>query len=121
MLAAVFWRPPSKSMIEKDEVVIAMTSCPTGEVANHLAQALVGERLAACVTQIPSATSTYIWKGQVQNDTEVVLMMKTTAGKFEALAARVKELHPYELPECIALPVCAGTENYLDWVRDTVK
>ena len=77
--------------------------------------------MAACVNQIPGVTSTYIWRGKLQTDAEVVLMMKTTEAKFGALKTRVKELHPYELPELIAIPVCAGAENYLAWVRDTVE
>ena len=76
--------------------------------------------MAACINQIPGVTSTYIWRDVLQTDVETVLMIKTTSGKFEALKARVKELHPYELPELIAIPVCAGAENYLSWVRETV-
>jgi periplasmic divalent cation tolerance protein len=108
-------------MIEKDKIVVAMTACPSREVADHVARTLVGERLAACVNQIPGVTSTYIWRGKLQTDAEVVLMMKTTVGKFDTLKLRVKELHPYELPELIAIPVCAGAENYLAWVRETVE
>ena len=109
-----------KSMSEHENVLIAFTSCPSKSEANRLAKALVMEKLAACINQIPGVTSTYIWRDQLQTDSEVVLMMKTTANRFEALQRRVKELHPYELPELIAIPVCAGAENYLAWVRDTV-
>jgi periplasmic divalent cation tolerance protein len=107
-------------MTDQDNVLVAFTTCPSEKEAESIAGALVEERLAACVTRIPGVTSTYIWKGLVQNDRETVLMIKTTTGRFDALKARVKELHPYELPELIAIPVCAGAENYLAWVRDTV-
>jgi periplasmic divalent cation tolerance protein len=107
-------------MTDKDNVVVAFTSCPSREAANSIARTLVVERLAACINQIPGVTSTYIWRDVLQTDVETILMIKTTSGKFEALKARVKELHPYELPELIAIPVCAGAENYLAWVREAV-
>lgn len=107
-------------MTDKADVVLAFTSCPSREVANQIARTLVVERLAACINQLPGVTSTYIWRDVLQTDVETVLMIKTTAKRFEAVKARVKELHPYELPELIAIPVCAGAENYLGWVRDAV-
>ncbi len=107
-------------MTEKDKVLVAMTSCPSLEVADRIAQTLVSERLAACVNRVPGVISTYIWQGQVQTDTEVLLVIKTTESRFDALKARLATLHPYELPELIAIPVCAGSERYLDWVRQTV-
>lgn len=107
-------------MTDQDKVVVALTACPSEEVANRIAQALVDEELAACVNRLPGVTSTYRWQGQIHSDAEVLLIIKTTKGRFEALKGRLTELHPYELPELIALPVCAGSERYLDWVRQTV-
>ena len=107
-------------MIAQDKVLFVLTSCPTREVAETISRALVTERLAACVNQIAGVQSTYIWDGEVQSDTEFLLAIKTTEGQIEALKTRVAALHPYELPELIALPVCAGSERYLDWVRQTV-
>lgn len=107
-------------MTQNNKVLIAMTTCPSDEIAKTLAEALVTERLAACVNRLPG-TSTYIWNGAVQSEAEVVLIIKTTEERLEALKARVKQLHPYELPELIAIPVCAGAETYLAWVRDNVK
>ena len=108
-------------MTEKDKVLVVFTTCPSLEVAETIAKALVSERLAACVNRIPGVVSTYIWEGEVQTDKECLLMIKTTDTRIEAVKERVKALHPYELPELIAIPVCAGAESYLDWVRDTVK
>jgi periplasmic divalent cation tolerance protein len=110
-----------KLMTENTKVLIAMTTCPDTEVAGRIAEALVNERLAACVNQLPAVSSTYIWNGVVQTDAEVLLMLKTTEARFEALKSRLIELHPYELPELVAIGVCAGAENYLAWVRDSVK
>jgi periplasmic divalent cation tolerance protein len=107
-------------MIEQDKVLIALTTCPSPEVAERLANALVAERLAACVNRLPGVTSTYIWEGRVQNEAEILLIIKTTAGRFEVLKERLAAVHPYELPELVAIPVCAGSERYIEWVRQTV-
>jgi len=108
-------------MNPQDKVLIVLSTCPTAEVAAAIAQALVAERLAACVNQLPGVRSTYIWKREVQTDEEVLLAIKTTEPGFAALEKRLLSLHPYELPELIAIPVCAGAENYLAWVRENVK
>ena len=79
------------------------------------------ERLAACVNQLPGVQSTYRWQGAISSDTEVLLLIKTTAACLPALQARLLELHPYELPELIAVPVALGHEAYLQWVRDGVS
>ncbi|HSN71094.1 MAG TPA: divalent-cation tolerance protein CutA [Steroidobacteraceae bacterium] len=100
----------------KDNVIVAFTTCPEAAAA-AIAEALVRERLAACVNQIPSVRSTYLWKDAVTQDQEDLLMIKTTRDRFEALAARIQTLHPYEVPELIALPVDAGSDPYLAWVR----
>lgn len=107
-------------MIEQDKVLIALTTCPTAEVAERIAIALVTEGLAACVNRVPGITSTYIWEGAVQSDAEVLLIIKTTDARFEVLKERLAGLHPYELPELVAIPVCAGSERYLGWVRQNV-
>lgn len=108
-------------MTEKDKLIVVLTTCPSQEVAGQLSRTLVTERFAACVNAIPGVASTYIWKGQVQTDSEVLLLIKTTEARFEALKSRITALHPYELPEVVAIPMCAGAENYLAWVRENVK
>lgn len=100
-----------------DPVLLCYCTCPNAESAQHLAQALVGESLAACVNRIPCIQSTYRWHGAVTTDSEELLLIKTTAARFEALKERVLALHPYELPELIAVPVERGHAAYLDWVR----
>jgi periplasmic divalent cation tolerance protein len=104
-------------MSESSQVLLCYCTCPNAESAEYLAQALVGEALAACVNRIPGIRSTYRWKGEVTTDTEELLLIKTTADRFEALKERLLALHPYELPELIAVPVECGHRAYLDWVR----
>lgn len=90
--------------------------------ATTIAEALVRERLAACVNVIAGVTSVYEWKGAVETETESTLVIKTTSARMKALTARVRELHPYELPELIALPVhpTEGITEYLGWVSKQV-
>ena len=100
-----------------DTVLLCYCSCPDGASAQAIAEALVGERLAACVNRLPGIHSTYRWQGAVTTDNEELLLIKTVAGRYEALKARLLQLHPYELPELIAVPVEHGHATYLDWVR----
>ncbi len=99
------------------DVLLALTTCPDSESAELIANSLVTEGLAACVNQVPGVKSTYIWQGKPQNDREIQLVIKTTQQQWATLESRLKALHPYELPELIAVPVCAGSQSYLDWVR----
>ena len=96
--------------------LVALCTCPTAEAADAIASALVAERLAACVNRVPGIRSTYRWKGAVQCDDELLLVIKTTVERFRALKTRIVALHPYELPEVIAVEVAAGHVPYLDWI-----
>jgi periplasmic divalent cation tolerance protein len=100
-----------------DTVLLCYCTCPDAASAQAIATALVGERLAACVNRLTGVASTYRWRGEVTTDHEELLLVKTTATRFEALKARLLELHPYELPELVAVPVERGHAGYLDWVR----
>lgn len=100
-----------------DTVLLCYCSCPDAASAQTIAEALVRERLAACVNRLPGIHSIYRWQGAVTTDNEELLLIKTMAIRFEALRARLLELHPYELPELIAVPVERGHAAYLDWVR----
>lgn len=104
-------------MSTADPVLLLLTTCPDLASAERIATALVGERLAACVTRLDGAHSTYRWQGQVTTETEFQLLVKTTASRIDAAMARLLELHPYELPECIAVETRAGLPAYLDWIR----
>jgi periplasmic divalent cation tolerance protein len=98
-----------------------MCSCPEGAPAAHLAATLVGEGLAACVNRLPGVVSTYRWEGRVDENGETLLLIKTTADRLTELTTRISELHPYELPEVVAVPVVGGLEPYLDWIRSSVS
>ena len=99
---------------------IVFTTVALHETALTIARTLVEERLAACVNVSPAVESVYWWEGKLDQSLEYVVMMKTTAGKIDALRERLSKLHPYELPEFIVLPVEAGSDAYLNWIRDSV-
>ena len=97
-------------------VLLAYSTCPDAASADLIARTLVSERLAACVNRLPGVHSTYRWHGHVEQADEVLLLIKTTADRLDAMTARLRNLHPYELPEVIAVEVRAGLPAYLDWV-----
>lgn len=96
---------------------LCFCTCPNGEVAGRIADTLVDERLAACVSVLPGLRSVYRWQGAIQRDDEVLLLIKTTRDRIETLSTRVASLHPYELPELLAVEVTGGMAAYLDWVE----
>ncbi len=102
------------------ETIVILITVPSQEAGSRIARALVEERLAACVNLVPGLTSTFWWEGSIQTETEALLLVKTRRSHFEALAARVRSLHPYTVPEIIAIPLAAGSQPYLDWIRDAV-
>ncbi len=103
-------------MRDTREVRLALMTAPDAETARRLARALVEERLAACVNVVPGVTSIYRWEGAVHEDAELLLVAKTQADRLPALAERLRILHPYALPELVALAPTGGSERYLDWV-----
>lgn len=97
------------------DAVVVLVTCPPARAA-RLAAALVDERLAACVNIVPRVTSIYRWKGKRRRDVESLLVIKTRRSAFARLRRRVVELHPYEVPEVIALSIGAGHGPYLKWL-----
>ncbi|XP_074786701.1 protein CutA isoform X2 [Athene noctua] len=98
----------------------AFVTCPNETVAKELARAMVEKQLAACVNILPHVTSIYEWKGKVEEDSEVLLMIKTRSSRIPALAEFVRSAHPYEVAEVVAVPVAQGNPPYLRWVWDSV-
>jgi periplasmic divalent cation tolerance protein len=98
------------------DALVVLVTAPSAEKAAELARALVDERLAACGNVVPGLRSIYRWEGRVQDDAEALLVLKTTRARFEALRDRVVALHPYQVPEVLALPVEAGSAAYLAWI-----
>jgi periplasmic divalent cation tolerance protein len=100
---------------------VVLSTCPDRETAEAIARELVEARLAACVNVLPRMRSIYQWEGAVVSADEVLLIAKTTPERTAALCARLVELHPYDMPEAIALDVADGTEMYLNWVEESVE
>ena len=100
------------------DVLVVLVTCPPDK-AQGIADALVEERVAACVNLVPSLRSVYRWKGDVHHEDEAMLLVKTTKDRFEALKQAVLKHHPYELPEVIAVPVERGHTPYLEWVIES--
>ena len=101
------------------DVVLVLTTLGASADADAFARTLVEERLAACVNVLPLMSSTYRWKGAVERDDERQLVIKTTGARVAALQERVRELHPYETPEFLVLPVAGGSDAYLGWVEES--
>ncbi|HSJ56113.1 MAG TPA: divalent-cation tolerance protein CutA [Anaerolineae bacterium] len=102
-----------------DRLVVLMTA-GSQEEADRIAGELVAARLAACVNVVPGITSVYRWQGEVQRDQEWLLIAKTRREALDRLVARVREIHSYDVPEVVALPVVDGSEAYLRWVDGEV-
>jgi periplasmic divalent cation tolerance protein len=98
------------------DIVVTLCTCPDESVANTIAERLVEEGLAACVSQLPGVKSVFLWQGKIEQDREVLLLIKTTSLRFDEVSRRIRELHPYDLPEIIAIPVSRGLPDYLNWV-----
>ena len=96
--------------------MVVLTTVASEDEAVRFVRALLDRRIIACGTLLPGARSLYRWQGKTADEREVVIMLKTRSGCLDALRAAVGELHPYKVPELLALPVQAGTEKYLEWI-----
>lgn len=101
------------------DALVCFCTCPDPDVATRLARALVAARHAACVNVLPGLTSVYRWQGEVEQGAETLLVIKTTRGAYPALQAALRDQHPYELPELVAVPVVSGLPEYLTWLIDS--
>ena len=100
---------------------MVLVAAPSAAKAARIARALVEERLAACGNVVPRLRSTFRWEGRVREEAEALLVLKTTRRRFQALRARVLALHPYQVPEILALPVEAGHAAYLEWIASCTR
>lgn len=105
---------------DEDAVLVAVGNAPDASTAERIAQALVAERLAACVNLLAPCRSVYRWEGAVESAEEVPLLIKTTALRWAALQARYAQLHPYQVPELLAWPPARALPAYAAWVRSSV-
>jgi len=101
-----------------DEIAVFITA-PSEDMAAAIARSLVEARLAACANIIRGIRSIYTWQGKVQDDPETLMIVKTRRDLFDGIKSKVKELHSYEVPEIVALPIVAGSEDYLRWLRES--
>jgi periplasmic divalent cation tolerance protein len=101
--------------------LVVLVTAPSAEKAAELGRALVSERLAACASVVPGVRSIYWWEGKVQDEAEALILLKTTPARFQELRDRVVALHPYQVPEVVALKVDAGSEKYLEWIAGEVR
>ena len=100
------------------DMLLVFTNMPDGDAAKKLAHSLVERRLAACVNVLAACTSVYRWKGAVEEAGEVPVLIKTRAARYPEVEAAIRSLHPYELPEVIAVPWVRGLPDYVDWVAE---
>ena len=107
--------------MEKTQARVVLTTAGSQEEAQKMAHALVERKLAACVNIIPRIESVYRWKDKVENATEWLLFVKTTAEAFKSVRDAIQELHSYDLPECVMLEVVDGSEKYLGWIEENVE
>jgi len=98
------------------DVLVVMVTTPNHEEATRIAEHVVGSRHAACATVVPTVESTYWWEGKLVKEHETLVIFKTTTEKFPVLRELIKQVHPYDVPEIIAVPVLDGLPQYLDWV-----
>ncbi len=101
--------------------ITVFITAPNEEEAGKIAKTLVEERLAACVNIIKDIRSIYRWKGRIEDDREVFMIVKTQKDLFKALSTRIKEIHSYDVPEIIALPIIEGSRKYMQWIKDSTK
>ncbi|MGQ9617798.1 MAG: divalent-cation tolerance protein CutA [Candidatus Aminicenantia bacterium] len=104
-------------MSEKSEFILVITTIPDAEKGEEIAKKLVEERVSACVTVIPAYASFYWWEEKIERQQEFILFIKTKSSLYEKLENMILSLHPYTLPEIIAIPIVEGSKSYLNWLK----
>ncbi|HID47587.1 MAG TPA: divalent-cation tolerance protein CutA [Methanothermococcus okinawensis] len=103
------------------EYIVVFITVPNVEVGEKIGHTLIKEKLAVCINITSEVKSIYFWKGNIEEDREHLLVVKTRRDRFESLEKKIKEIHPYEVPEIIALPVILGSKDYLNWIEETLN
>lgn len=104
-----------------EESIVVLSTFPDAEAARRIGRMLVEEKLAACVNILPQIESIYRWKDAIETGGEILAVIKTTTWKYDLLEARIRELHPYEVPEIISLRISNGLPAYLNWIEQTMQ
>ncbi len=102
----------------RNQYCVIYCTCPSLESANKIADKLVKERLVACVNIVPDVTSVYTWQEKCHHDDELLLIMKTKADLFDSINNTILNIHPYKVPEIIAIPIMMANDNYTSWIND---
>jgi periplasmic divalent cation tolerance protein len=105
----------------ENQILIVLSTCPDAETAAGIARTLVQECLTACVNIVPAVRSIYAWQGELQDESEVLMVLKTTSTRFADLKERLLALHPYEIPEVVAVSASGGHHAYFDWVTRATR
>ena len=100
-----------------DDYIMVLTTCNSSETISLIAETLISNKLAACVNIIKGVESVYQWQGKIERDKEILLIIKTRESLFSQVEQSIQELHSYELPEIIAVPIITGEKNYLNWIQ----
>jgi len=100
-----------------DDYIMVLTTCNSSETSSLIAEALISNKIAACVNIIKGVESVYQWQGKIEHDKEILLIIKTRESLFSQVEQSIQELHSYELPEIIAVPIMTGEKNYLNWIQ----
>jgi periplasmic divalent cation tolerance protein len=108
-------------MPNKSQFLLVLSTCPGSITAKKIANELVADQLAACVQVIPGVQSFFRWVGKVDNKEEHLLLIKTTSERYQAVQDRIQAMHPYELPEIVAVPVSGGLPGYLAWIKSCTE
>ena len=108
-------------MTAQPEHLMVVTTCAAEDEAVKIATALVSERAAACCNVVKGVRSRYVWQGKLEDSAEILLLIKTTAGAFSRVREIISNLHSYEIPEIIALPIIDGAEDYLRWIAEQIR
>jgi periplasmic divalent cation tolerance protein len=106
---------------QKSDYCVTIITCPSPKEAAKVKSLLLDNHLVACVNIIKGVSSFFWWQGKVDSASEVMLLAKTTRAKFKEVVRRVTEVHPYDVPEIIAVPIIGGNKPYLDWIDDNLK
>ncbi|TQV70897.1 divalent-cation tolerance protein CutA [Aliikangiella marina] len=106
---------------ESSDYKLCLTTVDNKSVAKEIALSLVQQKLVACVNVCSNLTSFYQWEGEIVEDREFLLLMKTSSLKIDELSAKLAEVHPYEVPEFIVLPIESGSQEYLDWISRSLE
>lgn len=108
-------------MAKKKQHLLVLSTSPGKITAKNIANELVASNLAACVQLVPGVQSFFRWVGKVDSSDEILMLIKTTTDCYEELEEKIKSLHPYELPEIVAVPITTGFDEYLSWINDNTK